>query len=322
VLLYVDCTNSGGSKDDKLAKRLSTTRKKHATPSLSLQASRPAPVTKTASKSQPFIIDEDDDDASASIVEETLPVLPSAPSSQQKGHPLQEVSPNCSPRKGSQPPIPPEKAILPTSETLEKPSSRTVSPEKATSEAMDRPSSRNPTPDKDGTEDPADVPAPVIEPDEPKQVSYTRPQEEITADLTELLNRQTAARLNAGSAPPPKRKNRPLGRNISSMSNRSLSASAPEEPQTQTASQAADAAIDGFTAPMAKSEPVPPSTQLGYDTPESETHRAQISKRMGVGLMENSGLKRVASLGTVKDSPLGGSDAGVGARVKRRQGTR
>ena len=60
---------------------------------------------------------------------------------------------------------------------------------------------------------------------------------------------------------------------------------------------------------------LPPGTQLGYETPEAEAHRLQMSKKMGTKLQDDLGLKRVASVGTVKDATLG-SEAGVGGRVR------
>lgn len=247
---------------------------------------------------RPPIVDEDEDHDSASLDAEALPPSPSDDPKLSRSRPLQEVSPNRSPRKISQTSHKKKKAEV-SSEALGRPSSRTVSPEK------DLP----PEPHETA------INAALTKPAEHQ--SFSRPREQLTADLTELLNRQTASRPGSASAtvPPPKRKSRPLGRAASGVSNRSLSASAPSD----HLSQSADAAVDGFAAVAA--EPAPPSTQLGYETPEAEAHRLQMSKKMGMKIQEEGGLRRVASVGTVKDRSFS-SDAGVGTRVKGRRGAR
>lgn len=273
------------------------TRKKHATPSLSLQSARtPAP---TVTRPPPIVHDDDEDGDSASIDTEVLPPLVFGKTSQGQSHPLQEVSPNRSPRKSSQSSHE-KKAIEISSETVGKPSSRTVSPEKSA-----------------GQEKSCELVAGAAAPEVEEAAKFSRPREQLTADLTELLNRQTASRPGSVSAtvPPHKRKSRPLGRAPSGISNRSVSASA----QSETLSQDLDATVDGYTA--AVPEPAPPSTQLGYETADAEAHRLQMSKKMGMMFQDEGGLKRVASVGTVKDSSFG-SDAGVGNRVKGRQRAR
>lgn len=281
-----------GRKDDQPPKRLSTIRKRHATPSLPLQASRShAPQVPRAP-----IVHEDDDADPASIDTEALPPLPSAKPAERQSHPLQEVSPNRSPRKASSQQA--KKAAGISSETFGKPSSRTVSPE------------------KDASPKPPDAATVgVASESNEQQQGFSRPREQLTADLTELLNRQTASRPGSAcaSAPPAKRKSRSLGRAASGISSRSLSV-------CDVLSQSADAAaVDGFSAAVA--EPAPPSTQLGYETPEAEAHRLQMGKRMGMQFSEEGGLRRVASVGTVRDSSFG-SEGGVGGRVKGRRGAR
>ena len=226
--------------------------------------------------------------------------MPSVKPSERRSHPLQEVSPNRSPRKMSQTSNE-KKGQEVSSETLGRPSSRTISPEKQL------------------PNNPCEPVEAVAEPGN-EQRSFSRPREQLTADLTELLNRQTASRPGSASntaLPPQKRKSRPLGRAPSGISNRSLSASA----QSDTVSQNGDAAVDGYTA-ATTAEPLPPSTQLGYETLEAEAHRLQMSKKMGMRFQdEEGGLKRVASVGTVKDSSVG-DGAGVGNRVKGRRAGR
>lgn len=169
------------------------------------------------------------------------------------------------------------------------------------------------SPDKEALQEPHDTNAGAALSEISKSARLARPRQQLTADLAELLSRQTASRPGSasGSAPPHKRKSRPLGRALSGISNRSLSASA----QSETLSQNTDAAVDGFTA--AVTEPAPPSTQLGYETAETEAHRL----KMGMAFQDEGGLKRVASVGTVKDGSFG-SGIGVGNRVKGRQRAR
>lgn len=273
-------------------------RKRHATPSLPLQASR-TPAAAVA-RPPPIMHEDDDDDDSTSVDTEALPPMPSMRPSERRSHPLQEVSPNRSPPKTSQN-TKEKKGPEVSSETLGRPSSRTVSPEKQISN------------------DPCEPVEAVADPGN-EQRSFPRPREQLTADLTELLNRQTSTRPRSASntaAPPQKRKSRPLGRAPSGISNRSLSASA----QSDTLSQNGDVAVDGYMA-ATTTEPLPPSTQLGYETPEAEAHRLQMGKKMGMRFQdEEGGLKRVASVGTVKDSSVK-EGAGVGNRVKGRRAGR
>lgn len=135
-------------------------------------------------------------------------------------------------------------------------------------------------------------------------------------DLAEVIKRQGASS-SSHPAAPAKRKSRPLGRNLSSISNRSGSiAAAPSiAPDAFEENSAADGYAYANVAPA-----LPPSTQLGYDTPEAEAHRQQVSKKMGTSMLEDEGMgKRVASVGTVKDS---GSRSAVGGRVKGRLRTK
>jgi hypothetical protein len=56
---------------------------------------------------------------------------------------------------------------------------------------------------------------------------------------------------------------------------------------------------------------------LEYESADAEALRLQMSKRMGKRAEEEGGLKRVASVGTVKDSAAM-AEAGVGGRVRGR----
>lgn len=139
-----------------------------------------------------------------------------------------------------------------------------------------------------------------------------QPTHNLTNELAEILKRQSASSSSIPAAPA-KRKSRPLGRNISSISNRSGSVAA--APHIPSDIYEENSAADGFDYP--KTVPaLPPSTQLGYDTPEAEAHRKQMSEKMGTDMLLDDGVgKRVASVGTVKDSS---SRSAVGGRVKGR----
>lgn len=142
------------------------------------------------------------------------------------------------------------------------------------------------------------------------------PTHKLKEDLAEILKRQNSSSFSNSTAPT-KRKSRPLGRNLSSISSRSGSvAAAPPVPEDVFE---ANSMADGFD--YSKAVPtVPPSTQLGYDTPEAEAHRKQMSKKMGTTMLQDEGVgKRVASVGTVKDSS---SRSGVGGRTKGRTRTK
>ena len=280
-----------GSKDSSAPKRLSNTRSRHATLSLSLQAAKTAP-TVTMRKPQP-IVHEDDDD-SPSLDGELLPAATTTPVSQ----PLQELSPNKSPRKTSATSKDGDEDTSSRREDQFKPSSHTTSPSKPGSP---------PKPLNTLSRATSNAEAPP----------QARPESELRADLLGLLNSRSGASKTSsatGSQPQQNRKNRKLGRAPSGISNRSASAQS-EHVSPALPPEISESAADGFS--VSREAPAPPSTQLGYETPEAEAHRLQMSKKMGTKLQDDSGMKRLASLGTVKDSTLSG-DAGVGNRVKGR----
>ena len=287
--------NLDSRNDDSLPKRLSNIRKRHATLSFSLQASK-ASTAATLPRPQPIV--HEDKDVPLSTGSEPLPAPTTAAPSRAASQPLQEVSPNLSPRKPNGRSEEHEQDVSMKKAEPINPRSRTVSPAKPGSPPRS-PSSLLRTISNSDARPPA------------------RPHRELTANLAELLSKSLSSRSSsaAGSQPPQKRKNRPLGRALSGISNRSASA------QSQTTSPAlptevADSAADGFS--FAYESPLPPSTQLGYETPEAEAHRLQMSKKMGTKLHDDGGMRRVASLGTVKDSSLG-ADSGVGNRLRGRQ---
>ena len=237
------------------------------------------------------------------MVTSELPPAPTAAApSLRSSQPLQEISPNSSPRKTTQGPILDGAEEMPSKTNyLENSRSRTMSPVKSASPLASAPGLSRATSNA-GAHPPA------------------RPRHGLTADLADLLNTSVASRPGsaAGPGPPQKRKARPLGRAPSGISNRSASVQS-ERQSPALPSDIVDSAADGFGT--SREAPMPPSTQLGYETPEAEAHRQQMSKKMGTKLQDDSGLRRLASLGTVKDSSLSG-DPAVGNRVRGRHKTK
>lgn len=164
----------------------------------------------------------------------------------------------------------------------------------------------------------AEIPqhSPRCSPSKENDLPPPQPTHKLAEELNDILKRRTASSSSNPTAPP-KRKSRPLGRNPSSISSRSGSvAAAPSIPADVFEE---NSAADGFdyssTVPA-----LPPSTQLGYDTPEAEAHREQMSKKMGSAIPRDEGVgKRVASVGTVKDST---ARSAVGGRAKARSRTK
>ena len=268
-----------------------------ATPSLALHTAKTSPP---ATLPRPSPILHDDDDNSPSIDIEPMPAITAASIWQRGSQPLKEISPNLSPQKAGK-----------TSQD-----GNDDVPVKAV-EGVAKTSSRAPSPAKPAF--PPKSPHSRGESNDSEQQVALRPQHELTADLAEILNRKVASRPGsaAPAEAPTKRKSRPLGRAPSGISNRSLSASNSALSQKTSpilTSEGPESAADGFTASHGEASP-PPGTQLGYETAEAEAHRLQMSKKMGRKLQDENCLKRVASLGTVKDSTL---NAGVGNRVRGR----
>ncbi|KAK4633509.1 S-M checkpoint control protein rad4 [Fulvia fulva] len=285
--------------DDLLQpKRLSNTRKRHAVPALQLKA--PAPKSsKLKPRSGPFVYEEDEDDAV--IVNNDPPAHEEQagvqdPLSPPSDGPLREISPNASQQRSQHggdlgrgeadkaDPFVPEKKGK-TAE-LEAP---IKSPKKSPKRS----------PVKDGGQG-------------------LKTAQELTSNLASLLGRKDSD--NPGSSGgPQKRKHRPLGRNLSGISNRSASASgSPALPAEVSESMDADGFHFSKMAPE-----LPPSTQLGYETPEVEAHLREMSKKMGTTLLpdELSG-RRVSNKATVKDSSevvaKTSAMAAVGSRAKVR----
>ncbi|SMR47402.1 unnamed protein product [Zymoseptoria tritici ST99CH_3D1] len=273
-------------------KRLSNSRKRHNTPSLIMQ---PAKVSgpREFSRDGPFILEDDDqdDDETPVVMDEQPPAAPRIDIEPGKAvQPLREISPNKSqPKRGS-----------------------SAEPEQAGNDAGVKPTMQLPTrtapvsPEKQ-------LPAKFIE---DASSGYTN--HDLAANVAELLNKR---RVNSNATEPLKRKSRTLGRNLSSSNRTPRSDSMP--PNLSEAIHHDEdhySAADGFSA-LPVPVVAPPSTQLGYETPEAVAHREQMGRKMGMeGLMreeEGKGV-RVGSLGTVRDSErLGGGERKAKARGRK-----
>lgn len=200
-----------------------------------------------------------------------------------------------------------------------------ISPNKSqprSSRGTETHNSKDDTTEKVVTEKPSASPhrapatSPRHSPTKPQREKKPKLMEELTSDLASILARQVSTR--PGSSEPQKRKHRPLGRNLSTTSNHSGSASAspnlpPEIPESTSA-------VDGFAVSREMSS-FQPSTQLGYDIPEAEAHRKRLSKQMGTSFHEDGSCgKRVGNIGTVKDSvDIASRSATAASRAKARR---
>ncbi|KAF2767104.1 hypothetical protein EJ03DRAFT_162238 [Teratosphaeria nubilosa] len=271
-------------------KRLSNTRTKHLTPPLSLHANKPAP--RQASK--PLFIHEDDDEPASVMVDEQGPSVPQPGlGSPKRSQPLQMISSNFSPRKSGQ--------AEPRNDEAE----NTIQPARTDDgpvTALGSP--KTPPPQKE---------------EENKVSLPQRDPRELTANLASILQQQMSSRSEHSSSDlPQKRKHRPLGRSTSGIGARTVSA--PDgSPLLPSDPYISGSAADGFGTPKTD-EPLPPSTQLGYDGADAEQNRLLIEQRMKVKLRDESEGRRVASVGTVRDSVE--TSGGVGGRVRGRHRTK
>lgn len=236
----------------------------------------------------PFILEDDDDELVPMAISEDYSASLNAPPTLSQGLPeaLREISPNTPQHRA-------EGGADDQSKKAERPTESIVE-----QEILSPQHSRHSSPIKENDLPPA------------------QPPDKLQEDIAEVLKRQNASS-NSNSTAPVKRKSRPLGRNISSISNRSGSMTAVPSIPADVFEE--NSAADGYD--YSNVVPVqPPSTQLGYDTPEAEAHRQQMSKKMGTAVLEDEGVgRRVASVGTVKDST---SRAAGGARAKGRSRTK
>ncbi|KAK1821787.1 protein kinase activating protein dpb11 [Friedmanniomyces endolithicus] len=285
---------------DGAPKRLSNTRHRPATPSLSLQATVSAPARPRRNPG-PFI-HEDEDDTPSVADEPSLDVVTLPKPEPIRSQPLQEIEPNASPRMHGQ-------TDGNTDDTTDMKASK-PSPSSPPKSLAIPPSPNRP---------------PSISAPGPQAPPPPRPPQDLNADIAALLHHQTASRSAEPHDPAPpllKRKNRPLGRSTSGIGGtRPLSASAPSDSPSLPLETTGSAA-DGFTNFSAKeAASLPPCTQLGYETADAEAHRSLMEKQMRVCLVDESCGVRVASVGTVKDSFVAGGE-GVGSRVRGRNRTK
>lgn len=147
------------------------------------------------------------------------------------------------------------------------------------------------------------------------RTSPAKQVQKLTSDLAAIV-RQRSGPGQESIIEPPKRKDRPLGRNLSgtSMASYPIKSTSAMDAMTEECSEA-----DGFALLR---EPVlaPAGTQLGYDSPEAEAARIQMVKKTGVAVEESSGI-RIASMGTVKDSE-DTRKSSAGGRAKSRARTK
>ncbi|KAF2161377.1 hypothetical protein M409DRAFT_59091 [Zasmidium cellare ATCC 36951] len=254
-------------------KRLSNTRKRHATPSLPLQPSRRSEPAR--SRAGPFILEDDDqDEQPITCDDQSAPVLETI-----QQQPLKEISPNRSQPRGSSRDEPNLKDDKPAGGAI------TAKPSSA-------------APPHESLASPPQSPM--------KEAGETKPkkQEELTSDLANILARQVATRPSSLEQQPlqQKRKHRPLGRNLSTISSNHSGSAASASPRVEAEVPEMGSVGDGFGAER-EGAMLPPSTQLGYDTPEAEAHRRKLSKQMGTSFHEDGQLdRRIESVKTVKDS--------------------
>ncbi|KAK1088669.1 protein kinase activating protein dpb11 [Friedmanniomyces endolithicus] len=287
-------------QSDGAPKRLSNTRHRPATPSLSLQATVSAPARPRRNPG-PFI-HEDEDDTPSVADEPSLDVVTLPKPEPIRSQPLQEIEPNASPRMHGQ-------TDGNTDDTTDMKASKPSPSSPPKSLALP------PSPNR-----PPSISAPG-----PQAPPPPRPPQDLNADIAALLHHQTASRSAEPHDPAPpllKRKNRPLGRSTSGIGGiRPLSASAPSDSPSLPL-EITGSAADGFTNFSAKeAASLPPCTQLGYETADAEAHRSLMEKQMRVCLVDESCGVRVASVGTVKDSFVAGGE-GVGNRVRGRNRTK
>ncbi|KAI7164486.1 hypothetical protein KC349_g569 [Hortaea werneckii] len=252
---------------DAPTKRVSEFRKKRPTPSLPLHTVKSEPSSTTLQKRAPFVYEDDDEDDAPTPgrepAAESLQPRPTTEDSKSPGdartsesHPvLQEVSPNLSPNKASQ--------------NQQDASTANHTKPNLASKLQPTPSSPN---SRQGS--PHKETGPLT----------TRPSEDLTASIASLLQKQKAARSDLhNSEVPQRRKDRPLGRSASGIGTRSASASMPSE-HTGSPSlhpDVSESLADGFGLSR-ETPPLPPGTQLGYETADAEQHRQLMEKQREV----------------------------------------
>jgi DNA replication regulator DPB11 len=303
-------TNTKTTKDNQALSRLSNTRKRQTTPSLPLQVRKESPKPKAPPHAGPFVHEDDDDD------EDHNPGYqvdgddnPPADHVQEKAVPLQDISVN-SPRKT---PSAETHAAKPSTErhrSLDGSLDVEKSVEKNPAET-DSATHETPSHTENATPAPLPTPQPPL-----------RPQAEWTADLASLMEKQHQRRPSSehDKNPAQRLKHRKLGRAISgsSLGNRTNDAQLAHQDIVGSKEDSFSDAPEDFSAPAASRETDLPSTQIGYETLETEAARKNMAKRMGKEYSDESVGTRLASLGTVRDSAGPGGAGGGGGRSRTR----
>lgn len=227
--------------------------------------------------------DEDARDSPPPAVDIDLPTVTDQPAlSPRRSQPLQEVSPNASPLRST------HAHKRESGETNESEPPVNVKTKVA-------PSTTSPE------EVQSIVSAPATEPSKQTETDHA-------ATLASLLSNRHS---HTSPAEPVQRlKCRKLGRapSGSNLMSRSLSGST---------GAAADEGEDGEDRRSSgPQQPELPSTQLGYEAPESEQARLQMAKRMGTSFNDDTVGRRVEKVGMVKDAATS-SGGGGGARAAR-----
>ena len=308
--------NTKSAKDSQTLSRLSNTRKRQTTPSLPLQARRSSPKPQAPLPAGPFVHeDEDDDEDDAPGYHVNGDDAPPADPGPAKVVPLQSISTN-SPRKPSSAENHAAKTSIEHSHNVNGPFDVEENTEKT-------PTRAEPDTNEATVPTEAETPAPLPTPQPP-----IRPQAEWTADLASLMEKQQRRPSSEHTNNPAQRlKHRKLGRAISgsSLANRThdASTSAQSLHHQDTASKEnsfSESPEDPPAAAAAASREADlPSTQIGYETLESEAARRQMAKRMGMEYSDESVGTRLASLGTVRDSAgSGGANGGGRSRTRPR----
>ncbi|KXT05484.1 hypothetical protein AC578_10978 [Pseudocercospora eumusae] len=257
-------------------KRLSNTRRRHATPSLVLKPSSVAKPTEPVVKKSrpgPFIHeddDEDDDEAPSMPMDDNVPTQMTTCHTikplNAESLPLKEISSNTSPSRTEKPS---ENQHTSTKPRRDNPDTDLPLTDKAVT--------ISPQDDSHETELPPKSPRRGIRsPAKEDAVPAPKMMSELTSDLASILNRRVSSGQDAASHAnmPEKRKHRALGRNLSGTLLTNLAARHSASPAV--GEEGEYSAADGF-APSEQEVVPPPGTQLGYGGNEESSGRRVVS---------------------------------------------
>jgi hypothetical protein len=299
--------NTKTAKDNQALSRLSNTRKRQTTPSLPLQARKQSPKPKAPPPAGPFVHEDEDDDSGYQANGDDNPSADQVP---EKAVPLQDISVN-SPRKPSSAEPLAAKKSTEQYQSLDGPPEESVADKPAETDSAAHEASSH-------TEN--ETPAPLPTPQPP-----LRPQAEWTADLASLMEKQHQRRPSSEHEknPAQRLKHRKLGRAISGISVGNHSNDAQQQLHHQDTTGSKETSFSesleepsaSAAAAAASRETDLPSTQIGYETLETEAARKSMAKLMGKEYSDESVGTRLASLGTVRDS-AGAGGAGGGGRSR------